>query len=441
MKRIFSDYAYGEGPRTGCWWNDTCAVPDRPSLAGAHSADVCIIGAGFTGLSAALHLARAGKKVILLEAHYPGWGASGRNGGFCCLGGSMVDDGTLDARVGRAERLAYRAAEKAAVETVADLLGAFGMEVDRHSQGETQLAHRAKDMEALRAEADRIVQNYGVEPHVIEKDALAGEGLAGPFYGAVTTPVGFALNPMKYITQLAEAAQQSAAQLFHDSPVSRILPSANGYLVKTGHGEVAANQVIVATNGYSSEDVPPWLAGRYMPGQSNVLVTRPLTRAELHHQGWSSDQMSFDTRNLLHYFRLMPDRRFLFGMRGGLLTGPDAEARARRRIRRDFEKIFPAWAEVETTHSWSGMVCLARNRTPFVGEVPGSPGLWTGMCYHGNGVAMGTLSGRILADLLQGKSPPHYPAAMRQPLAKFPFGRSRRIVMPPIYAGLMVSDL
>jgi glycine/D-amino acid oxidase-like deaminating enzyme len=150
--------------------------------------------------------------------------------------------------------------------------------------------------------------------------------------------------------------------------------------------------------------------------------------------------MAYDTRNLLHYFRLMPDRRFLFGMRGGLRASPRAEAAIRRKLRQDFEAMFPAWRDVAATHYWSGMVCLSRNLVPFIGAVPDQPGLFAGLCYHGNGVAMGSYSGRLLSDLVQGRQPelPYSTAVQKMP--RFPFGRARRILMPPAYAALGLMD-
>lgn len=130
--------------------------------------------------------------------------------------------------------------------------------------------------------------------------------------------------------------------MFQKSPALANSRVGRRYRVKSTHGNITADAVVSATNGYSSEDVPVWLAAGYLPSQSNVLVTRPLTSADIQAQGWHSDQMAYDTRNLLHYLRLMPDRRFLFGMRGGLISPPAAEASARRRNRRDFERMFPA---------------------------------------------------------------------------------------------------
>ncbi|MHA6264175.1 NAD(P)/FAD-dependent oxidoreductase [Arenibacterium sp. CAU 1754] len=438
MTRIFSDHAYGPGPRQGCWWDETISAPDWPVLDGDMTVDVAIVGGGFTGVSAALHLAESGASAALFESDTPGWGASGRNGGFCCLGGAMIENAALTRRFGAKDAAAYWQAERDAVTLVADLLKRHAISTDVHSKGETILAHRPRDMEALRRKADAMARDAGPPPELIEPADLRGHGMGGPFHGGLTVPVGFALNPRKYLFGLAAAAQRAGAFLFQQTRVTSLSHQAGRVVLGTPHGRVRAGQVVIATNGYSSEDMPGGLAGRYMPAQSNVMVTRPLSDAELQAQGWTSGQMAYDTRGLLHYFRLMPDRRFLFGMRGGLLSSPAAEARARAATRRDFDRLFPAWRHVEAPHMWSGMVCLSRNRVPFAGPVTGQPGVFAGMAYHGNGVAMGSFTGRLLADLVQGQDT--VPRVMRQPPGRFPFGRARRIVMPPFYIARALGD-
>lgn len=441
MKRVFSNYAYGTGPRSGCWWDDTIAAPDWPQLTGDIEVDVAVVGGGFTGISAALRLAEAGVSVAVLEAGTPGFGASGRNGGFCCLGGSKLDGAAMARTHGRQAAAEWLAAQLAAVDLVAALLERFGIDADRHSNGETRLAHRPGDMKVLRREADALIREGGPAPTLTEAQDLAAAGLGGPFHGALTIPVGFGLNPRKYLFGIAGAAQAAGALLFQQSRVNGIKPAGRRHRLCVDAGSVTCDTVLIATNGYSSDDLPDWLAGRYIPAQSTVLVTRPLSDAELDAQGWTSDQMAYDTRFLLHYFRLMPNRRFLFGMRGGLFSSPSAERAVRARTRAHFEAMFPAWRDVPSANMWSGMVCLARNRVPFVGPVPGQPGLFASLAYHGNGVAMGSYCGRLLADLALGRPPDlPYPAPMRVRMRKFPLGRARRLLMLPVYAGLALRD-
>lgn len=441
MNRIFDAYAYGDGPRAGCWWDASHPNVRRSPMAESTRTDVAIIGGGFTGLSAALHLARSGVSVTVLEAERIGWGASGRNGGFCCLGGGMLDDSALDRMFGQAGRVDFRRTELAAIKLVEATVAEHGIAVDRHSDGETSLAHRPKDLAALQAHAACIDENYGVAHQLHSAGDLAALGMAGPFHGGLTIKAGFGLNPRKYLCGLAQAAEAAGARIFEQSEVTQLTRQVDGWALRSNGHKLRADQVIVATNGYSSEDLPTWLSDRYLPSQSNVIVTRPLTDEELQAAGWTSDQMAYDTRNLLHYFRLMPDRRFLFGMRGGVFTGATSEARAAARVRADFDAMFPAWRGVETTHGWSGLVCLARNRLPFVGAVPDQSGLWAGMCYHGNGVAMGSYSGALLARLVQGKQPDMaYPDALRAPLRRFGLGRLRRAIVPLAYARYWLAD-
>lgn len=433
MKRIFSDFAYGDAPRADCWWDHTVGAPDWPSLRHTLDVDVAVVGGGFTGVSAALHLAEQGARVAVFEANTPGWGASGRNGGFCCLGGSKLSSKAMTRRFGQSGADAFEQAEIDSVNLVAELIARHHIQADTHSRGETVLAHTKRAMADLRRQAE----TGGVLHEAAE---LPGVGVGGRFFGGLTWPKGFALNPRKYLFGLAKAAQQGGALLFQQSAVEAVQNSGEDHELLVNGQIVTARQVLFCTNGYSSEDLPSWLAGRFMPTQSSVMVTRPLTDAELEAQGWSTEQMCYDTRHLLHYFRLMPDRRFLFGMRGGILSSPRSETAVMARLRRHFDHLFPAWQAVETAHSWSGMVCLARGLMPYVGKIPGTDGLYTALAYHGNGVAMGTYCGRALARLVSGQ-PSGLPLPMTIPLERFPFGRFRRALIPPVYAAFVLRDL
>ncbi|SLN37675.1 Gamma-glutamylputrescine oxidoreductase [Pseudoruegeria aquimaris] len=436
MVRLYEDLAYGPKSDAGCYWRETIAdEPCNGALEADVSCDVAVIGAGYTGLNAAHGLARAGAEVVVLEENTPGWGASGRNGGFCCLGGAALEGSQLVKLHGRAATRAFLQAERAAVDHVAGLLDALGIEADRHSDGEVQLAHSPAAFGHFAEEAAFYREMLGLSCRVLTPEAQRAEGIAAAgTHGALHVPVGFALNPRKYAIGLAQAAQVAGVRIFTRSPVTSVDAAAGGFRLRAGAGEVRARKVIFATNGYSREDLPGWYASRYLPVQSNVIVTRPLTAPEREAQGWTSEHMAYDSRHLLHYFRLMPDGRFLFGMRGGVTAKPAEMARRKARIRADFEAMFPGWAHVETPHFWSGLLCVSRDLTPYVGPVPGMDGAYTALAYHGNGVAMGSYAGARLAEIVAGvETQAPLPDIMRRPLRRYPLGRARRLLLHAAY--------
>ncbi|MGR3712007.1 MAG: FAD-dependent oxidoreductase [Shimia sp.] len=440
MSRICDSFVYGDGPIADSFWAETVSIPMRPTLEGDAVADVAVIGAGVTGLNTALGLAKAGVSVAVLESQQVGWGASGRNGGFCCLGCAMLGEEKMRSKFGESATHDFMRAERDAVDYVDQLITDAGWDVDRHSEGETLLAHKPAAMTEMIAEADSTDAQYGVTSKVIPKEALRENGLGGNFHGAVTFPVGFALNPRKYMSQLANAVENAGAILYCGAHVTEVAQGGGVWTLRTAQGQLRAKKLVIATNGYSSEQVPSWMAGRYFPAQSSIMVTRPLTSEERAAQGWTSLQMSYDSRHLLHYFRLMPDGRFLFGMRGGITTTKGVNDRIRRKIRIHFDKLFPAWQHVEAPWFHTGFVCLSRSLTPFAGAVPNQDGLYAAFAYHGNGVGMGSYAGALLADEILGRTTLRHPDLMRQEPARFPLGRFRRLLMYPAYVGYELAD-
>lgn len=441
MTRICDPYANSDGPVKDSFWAETVPIASRAPLTDHHHTEVAIVGAGYTGLNAALHLAEAGVDVTVLDAKQVGWGASGRNGGFCCLGGAKASHATLKKRHGVDALAEYLNTEIAAVDHVAHLISRFSWDVDRHSDGETMLAHTPRIAKAFAQGAEDLATFYRRPIEVIAKEDLVDRGFGGAFHGALTIPIGFALNPRKYVSNLAESAENVGAAIHGDTPVTATEFDNGQWHLTTPHGHLTANKLVIATNGYSSEAVPPWMANRYLPAQSSVIVTRPITADEQAAQGWTSSQMAYDSRNLLHYFRLMPDGRFLFGMRGGLATNKRTADKIHVEVRRDFARLFPEWSHVEATRNWSGFVCYSRNMTPFAGQVPGAQNLYAGFAYHGNGVAMGSYAGALIAQNILGQSTLLHPKIMRAPPGRFPLGRHRRLLMYPAYLYYRLKDL
>ncbi|WP_136441716.1 NAD(P)/FAD-dependent oxidoreductase [Pacificoceanicola onchidii] len=429
MRRLFEADAYK--PQPGNYWATTRPKSDWPTLENDGQTEVAIIGGGFTGLNAALALAEHGVAATVLEAETPGFGASGRNGGFCCQGGALLESEALRKRFGAEEADLWAQAENAAIDHVAGLLETHGINADTHSNGEICLAHS-------KSAARRMAKKPGFIPPV----ALKEQGLGGPWLGGSRTPKGFALNPQKYHDGLARAAFGAGAKLFARSPVTALSQSGGKWRLQTPHGTITADKVILATNGYSSEDIPSWLRSRTMPVQSSVIVTRPIKAEEQDAAGWTSDMMAYDSRALLHYFRLMPNGRFLFGMRGGLRATPRAQRAISRKIRKDFRALFPAWRDIEIEYEWSGLVCLMASLVPFIGPVPEQSGLFAALGYHGNGVAFGSFAGRLIAHQLMDKDPKTpAPMFLRTPPGRFPFGMHRRHLLRPAYLAADLLDL
>jgi glycine/D-amino acid oxidase-like deaminating enzyme len=170
------------------------------------------------------------------------------------------------------------------------------------------------------------------------------------------------------------------------------------------------------------------------------MVTRPLSTDELKAQGFFSHQMCYDSRTLLHYFRLMPDNRFLFGLRGAVSASSVAARAVESRLLSNFRRMFPHWETVEAPYFWTGLACIARNRVPFAGPLGDLPDAWGAMAYHGNGVAMGSYCGRLTAELALGRKTRPHPGFMQNAPRKFELGRFRRAQLRIAYAAYKWMD-
>ena len=441
MKRLYHDNAYTIAPDVGNFWQSTVDTPVPATLEADVQTDVAIIGAGYTGLNAALQLTeKYGMKTTVLDAAWPGWGASGRNGGFACLGGSKMSDHGILKTFGEVEAKRFFDAQRGAIDQVADNLETYGIDADKCGHGEYYLAHRPTDFAAMPEEARFLKTIHGVDAPIYTPDELQERGLhSAAFHGGMHVPLGFGVNPLKYVLGLADAAQCLGVEVFANAPVSSVKSEGGRFRVRTSGGSVLAKKVLFATNGYSVDGLPDALSGWFLPIPSNILVTRPLTKSEQEAQGWTATELVADTRNLLHYVRLLPDGRFLFGMRGGTGLSPRDEVAMKRDIRASFEALFPAWAHIETPYFWSGLACLSRQLSAYIGPI--GENQYAAMAYHGSGVAMASWAGRQVADIMAGGTAvDDLPAVLRQPVKAFPFPSVRRHYLKAAYAWYGVKD-
>ncbi|MEJ2133082.1 MAG: FAD-dependent oxidoreductase, partial [Gammaproteobacteria bacterium] len=272
---------------------------------------MAVIGAGFTGLSAALHLARDfSVDVRVLEAGHIGWGASGRNGGFCTIGGTLLSMGGQIRRFGTDETRRYYQSQMDAVELVRDLGGEEGIDFQACGDGELTVAHSASAYRQLEADAQVQRRVLGLKVTLLGREAFREQGYDSPEqFGVAKLEPSFGLHPMRYVLGLARAAERRGANLHPRTCVDAWRKDNGRHVLVTAGGSLRARRVIVACNGFMPEHLHGTLMGRPLPYQSNIVVTRPLTDAELAAHRWRNACPTVEARNMYVYFRMLPDRR------------------------------------------------------------------------------------------------------------------------------------
>jgi len=381
------------------YWLDTApkfASASHEPLEG--KADVLIVGAGLTGTSAALALAKKGASVIVCEAESVGHAASGRNGGMC-NNGFAQNYAAIAVKFGieKANRL-YRSFDSA-VDTVEKLVHEEKISCSFKRVGKLKLAAKPEHYEKLARTQSLLAEQADPDTRMITREELVGELGSQHYYGGMLFEKSAGMHVGRFVMGLAEAAARRGARVYEQTPVTGIKPiQGGGYQITTPKGHVIASQVLLAS-GISQVGPLAWIRRRIVPVGAFIIATEPLSIDLLDHLV-PRRRMFTDTRNLVNYFRMTPDNRMLYGGRARFaVSNPKSDTKSGAILHRSMCDVFPELAKVRIDYCWGGMVDMTQDRLPRAGE---RNGIYYSMGYSGHGTQMSTYMGTVMADVMGG---------------------------------------
>ena len=395
------------------FWLETVAAPRIPARELPQTADVAVIGGGYTGLSAARTLAKGGARVAVLEAENVGWGASCRNGGMV-LSGLKLGTSTLIARYGREASKRMYAASLESIDCVEALVREENIDCDFSRCGHLEVACKPRHFEEFRRGAETIEREFGHRLRIVEKENLLQEIGSAIYHGGMVDEVSAGVNPAKYVAGLACAAAKAGAAIHEKTRVLGLERDSRqgekGWSIKTPRGALHARDVLIATSGYTS-GITPSLQKKLIPIGSFIIVTEALPET-LARELSPRNRVIYDSKNFLYYYRLTPDRRMLFGGRAAFFPESENTVRESARILREgMISVYPQLRQAEVEYVWGGTLDFAFDIMPHAGTIDG---MFYSVGYAGHGVAMATLLGQKIAQsILAGRD--------ENPFAGIPF--------------------
>ncbi len=367
-------------------------------------ADVAVIGAGFTGLSAARTLAKRGANVVVLESESIGWGASSRNGGMI-LSGMKLGVNKLISMYGRERTRRMYAASLASIDCVEQIVREENIDCDFARCGHLEVACKQKHFDDYARQAEVIQREFNHKLRVVQKNELPAEIGSQIYFGGMVDEISAGANPAKYVSGLGRAAIKAGACIFERTRVQSIERRSSdgepGWTIATPRGQLWAHDVFVATSGYTSAATPA-LQKKIIPIGSFIITTEVLPEA-LARELSPRNRMIYDSKNYLYYYRLTPDRRMLFGGRAAFFPENDRTVRESAEIlRRGLIDVYPQLRNTKTEYAWGGTLDFAFDIMPHAGQIDG---MYYALGYAGHGVAMATYQGQKIAELMAGDKP------------------------------------
>lgn len=424
-------------PIPNTYWQTTDNYIDTEQLKENISADVVIIGAGYTGLSCAIELARAGiNNIVVIEANTIGWGCSGRNAGFVLPGSGRLSYQQLVDRFGKSGALKLHSDYLAGTELIESLSKDAGYTIDSSEVGYLKLAHSQPWLAKLEKSARYLAKEFDYQVEFINKQKLQQEFVNHQkVTGAIRYTNGYGINPLKLINSYAKLATSLGVKIYTQSSVNHIHSLGQQHRLTTKLGSVTSDKLVIATNGYTTKNLTSPLQNKILPVLTNVVVTRPLTPQELQASNFKTQQVMMDTRELKYYYRLLPDNRLLFGGRGAI-AGKNADAPIyQQRLLNEIKSTFTGLANIDIDYNWIGWIAVAMDQMPHLYGTQDNVYYSTGYC--GSGVSFATLAGKQLAQLINSGE---LDSPLYSPLPKFPFAKYRRFGQALFYQYGRIKD-
>ena len=393
------------GLREQNYWATTV---ERPSwgapLPLPESVDVAVIGAGFTGLSAARTLAKRGVRVAVLEGETIGWGASSRNGGMV-LTGMKLGVNKLISMYGRERTQRMYAASLASIDCVEQIVREEKIDCDFSRCGHLEVACKQKHFDDYARQVEVIAREFNHQLRVLQKRELVTEIGSNIYYGGMVDEVSAGLNPARYVAGLGRAAVNAGAQICEHTRVESMQRESrqgeSGWRIITSKATLWAHEIFVGTSGYTGRATPA-LQKKIIPIGSFIITTEILPEA-LACELSPRNRMIYDSKNYLYYYRLTPDRRMLFGGRAAFFPENDKTVRQSADIlRRGMVDVYPQLRDAKIEYVWGGTLDFAFDIMPHAGQMDG---MYYAVGYAGHGVAMATYQGQKMAELIAGDKP------------------------------------
>ena len=402
MKNLYHSDIYKFNTPVKSYWEETSNEKlNLEKLTKNINCEIVVVGGGYTGLLCAINLIENyNLDVILIEAGKIGWGASSRNGGFCSFPPIKTSFKKLQKIYGKEETKRFFRNAVEGSNYTKDIISNYNIDCDVTGESNFIVAHHPNKFKQIKEQAEVYKNEFGIETEIYSKEEFNKFGHGGnEQFGALSYKPGFAINPLKFVNGITKYALSKKLKIFEHTLVDKINKNNGYYTLKSKEGSVKAKKVVVATNGFYQEGLVPQLNSRILPVISNIIVTRKLTYKEIDLHNFKTFSPIVNTKNLLYYYRKLPDNRILFGTRGDYIGSDQSNLDRAKIMEKFFKNIFPDWASISIDYNWRGLIAMSQKLTPSIGKIENEE-IYYGFGYHGVGVSSAPWTGYQLSKLV-----------------------------------------